>query len=292
MQGLPMKGLGGAPGGWRSADMLREQRDPILLKTGGNDRGGARKHARSTPRGPAGKAQAGGGKPRRPLPARAPLPGFADASAAEAPAAEAPPRQGWQAAITGTVQGLGYDLVDVERAGRGLLRITIDRLPGRVYGTPGAPDSGEFITVEDCEAVTRQLQYVLEVEGLDYARLEVSSPGLDRPLRHEADYRRFAGEAVKITLREPFEGRKHWEGVLGLGDTPESYTLQLKDDKLKTERQLGFVLAEVREARLVPVVNFKGRPARAGAPHAGTDEAAAGHSPASAPEQEERQNDR
>jgi ribosome maturation factor RimP len=118
-------------------------------------------------------------------------------------AADALARLGWQQAITGTIQGLGYDLVDAERAGRGLLRVTIDRIPGRVYGTPGAPDAGEFITVEDCEAVTRQLQYALEVEGLEYARLEVSSPGLDRPLRHDADYRRFAGQAVKVTLREP-----------------------------------------------------------------------------------------
>ena len=143
-------------------------------------------------------------------------------------ATEAPARQGWQQAITSTVQGLGYDLIDVERAGRGLLRVTIDRIPGRVYGAPGAPDAGEFITVEDCEAVTRQLQYVLEVEGLEYARLEVSSPGLDRPLRHDADYRRFAGQAVKITLREPFEGRKHWEGVLSLAEAEGAYTLSFK----------------------------------------------------------------
>jgi len=173
---------------------------------------------------------------------------------------EAPARQGWQQAITSTVQGLGYDLIDVERAGRGLLRVTIDRIPGRVYGAPGAPDAGEFITVEDCEAVTRQLQYVLEVEGLEYARLEVSSPGLDRPLRHDADYRRFAGQAVKITLREPFEGRKHWEGVLSLAEAEGAYTLSFK--KGTAEQQLGFVLAEVREARLVPVLDFKGRKAR------------------------------
>ncbi len=175
-------------------------------------------------------------------------------------AADAPPRLGWQTAIATTVQGLGYDLVDVERAGRGLLRVTIDRIPGRVYGTPGAPDGGEFITVDDCEAVTRQLQYVLEVEGLEYARLEVSSPGLDRPLRHEADYRRFAGMAVKITLREPFDGRKHWEGVLGLGEAGGAFTLTLEPGT--AGRQLGFGLAEVREARLVPVVDFKGRKAR------------------------------
>jgi ribosome maturation factor RimP len=202
----------------------------------------------------------------------------------EAAAADAPARQGWQQAIAGTVQGLGYDLVDVERAGRGLLRVTIDRIPGRVYGAPGAPDGGEFITVEDCEAVTRQLQYALEVEGLEYARLEVSSPGLDRPLRHDADYRRFAGQAVRITLREPFEGRKHWEGVLGLGTADGSYSLTFS--KGTAGQQLGFVLAEVREARLVPVVDFKGRKARppADAAPESTNESAAGPAPAAAPE--------
>lgn len=220
--------------------------------------------------------------PSRPAKPRA-LPGFA--AGVDDAAAEAPARVGWQQAIAGTVQGLGYDLVDVERAGRGLLRVTIDRFPGRVYGTPGAPDSGEFITVEDCEAVTRQLQYVLEVEGLEYARLEVSSPGLDRPLRHDADYRRFAGQAVKITLREPFEGRKHWEGVLGLGAADGAYTLMFK--KGTAEQQLGFVLAEVREARLVPVVDFKGRKPReaaAGPTDATTNESATRPGPEAAPE--------
>ena len=72
--------------------------------------------------------------------------------------------------------GLGYDLVDVEKGAGGLLRVSIDH-PGR----PAAPNA--FITVDDCEAVTRQLQYVLEVEGCAYERLEVSSPGLDRPLK-------------------------------------------------------------------------------------------------------------
>ena len=219
-------------------------------------------------------------KPGRALgrpPSRAPraLPGL-EPVAADVTLADAPPRQGWQQAISSTVLGLGYDLIDVERAGRGLLRVTIDRFAGRVYGTPGAPDAGEFITVEDCEAVTRQLQYVLDVEGLDYARLEVSSPGLDRPLRHDADYRRFAGQAVKITLREPFEGRKHWEGVLGLGVAEGAYTLMFKQGT--DERQLGFGLAEVREARLVPVIDFKGRKARAttaGADDTTTNEEAA-----------------
>jgi len=160
-------------------------------------------------------------------------------------------RPGWREAIEQTVTGLGYDLVDVERAARGLLRVTIDRIPGRTY--PGGDD--EFVTVDDCETVTRQLQYSLEVDGIDYERLEVSSPGLDRPLRRESDYARFAGQAVAITLKLPFQGRKVWKGVL----QPRDGGWNLVIDEGKGEQVLGFTFDEVREARLVPVVDFKGR---------------------------------
>ncbi len=217
---------------------------------------------------------------------------------------------GWQAAISGTVEGLGYELVDVERAPRGLLRITIDRMPGRTYSARGGQmtahadggavaglgadagavvrsevdavgDESAAVTVEDCEKVTRQLQYVLEVEGLDYARLEVSSPGLDRPLKRPADYERFAGQAVQLVLKQPFKGRKNWQGVLTADEAPGDaaapdvaavpagshsgqprWNLVFKDGK--AEQVLSFTLEEVREARLVPVVNFKGRKAQDG----------------------------
>ena len=81
----------------------------------------------------------------------------------------------WQAVIEETVRGMGYDLVELERSAGGLLRVTLD-FPW-VQGQPEQP-----ITVEDCERVTRQLQYTLEVENTDYRRLEVASPGIDRPL--------------------------------------------------------------------------------------------------------------
>lgn len=162
-------------------------------------------------------------------------------------------RPGWREAIERTVTGLHYELVDVERAARGLLRVTIDRIPGHAY-----PVESEFVIVEDCELVTRQLQYSLEVDGVDYARLEVSSPGLDRPLKREADFARFAGEAVSVTLKMPFEGRKVFKGVLGKADAEtEGWTLTFSAGKL--EQVLGFTLDEVREARLVPVLDFKGR---------------------------------
>lgn len=207
-------------------------------------------------------------------PTLASVPPAADAGVAAA--------KGWQAAIERTVAGMRYDLVDVERSAGGLLRVTIDRVPGQVYAT----GESEALTVDDCEAVTRQLQYVLEVEGCDYARLEVSSPGLDRPLRRGADYERHVGLPVEITLRLPHEGRKRWRGVLlgrataddvegGQVPEGEAWRLEIDDEvgqrkpvKGKQPRKaapvarpvLDFTLDEVREARLVPVVDFKGRP--------------------------------
>ena len=178
-------------------------------------------------------------------------------------------RVGWRQAIEATVAGLNFDLVDVENAARGLLRITIDRRPGQPYPA----GESEFVQVGDCEQVTRQLQYVLEVEGLEYSRLEVSSPGLDRPLRVEADFERFVGHEVNLSLKLPFQGRKNFRGLLQ--GVPGSWTLQLaakaSDTKRRAkvgtktqadaevEQELGFTLSELKEARLVPVVDFKGR---------------------------------
>jgi len=161
----------------------------------------------------------------------------------------------WTAAAEKTVTGLGYELVECERAPRGLLRVYIDRLPGQVYD--GGP--GEFVTVDDCEKVTRQLQYVLEVEGCHYERLEVSSPGLDRPLKRAADYERFAGSEVDVTLKMPFNGRKKFRGVL---EKAQAEAWRLVYSVGKVEEALGFTLDEVRDARLVPVLNFKGRTAQ------------------------------
>ena len=165
----------------------------------------------------------------------------------------------WQTAVEQTVAGLGYELVDTERGLNGLLRVYIDCLPG---------SQQEFIIVEDCEKVTRQLQHVLEVEGCAYERLEVSSPGLDRPLKKAADYARFAGQEIDLQLKEPFAGRKKFRGVLlaqavdgvQAGDAPglpDQWQLVFQDGKVS--QVLGFTIQEVREAKLVPVVDFKGR---------------------------------
>lgn len=182
-----------------------------------------------------------------------------------------------------TVRGLGYDLVEVQRHGGGLLRVTID-IPWELP-QPGQPVQAEaFITVEDCEKVTRQLQFALEVDGVDYRRLEVSSPGIDRLLRHEQDFIRFQGEEVDVILREPIgdaaqgqvaASRRKFRGTLeraGRGwqvvwsDAPPPKPGQRVSKKRPPPplQALGFTLDEIREARLAPVVNFKGRALREG----------------------------
>ena len=179
----------------------------------------------------------------------------------------------WLETVERTVTALGYDLVDTERSAGGLLRVYLDRVPGRQYDT----GTGEFITVDDCEKVTRQLQHVLEVESVAYERLEVSSPGLDRPLKRPADYARFTGERVALTLRMPFQGRKKFQGVLHAAEgdaAADGQAWRLVFDEGKGEQVLGFTLGEVRETRLVPVIDFKGR-RFAPAPHAGPGQAPA-----------------
>jgi len=96
--------------------------------------------------------------------------------------------------------GLGYELVMLERAGRGLVRIFIDK--------PGG------ITIDDCVAVSNHLTHLFAVENIDYDRLEVSSPGLDRPLVKPQDYARFAGESVTLKLRVPLDNRRRLSGQL------------------------------------------------------------------------------
>jgi ribosome maturation factor RimP len=185
-----------------------------------------------------------------------------------------------------TVTGLGYDLVEIERSAGGLLRITID-LPW----TPPVAGSTlveQFVTVEDCEKVTRQLQFAIEVEQIEYRRLEVSSPGIDRPLRHLQDFERFVGQVVDVTLKQPMgaaaagqvsASRKKFRGVLerseAVAAAPEAevaWQIVWRDEpdvkpgqKISKKRPqpplqaLGFVLSEIREARLAPIVSFKGR---------------------------------
>lgn len=111
-----------------------------------------------------------------------------------------------QSLLEEVVPGLGYELVDIEFGSRGLLRLFIDKPEG--------------ITIDDCAVVSNHLTRLFMVENIDYERLEVSSPGLDRPLKKPADFERFAGESVKVKLRVPLaDGRRHFVGKLeGLVD--------------------------------------------------------------------------
>jgi len=142
--------------------------------------------------------------------------------------------------LESTVAGLGYELVDYDCAPRGgLLRVFIDRSPADEAGLrPG-------ITHTDCERVSRQLERVLEVEGIGYDRLEVSSPGLDRVLKKPADFRRFSGERAEIRLRVPLNGRRRFVGVVR-GASEEGVELEV-DGALVS---LAFV--NLDQARLVP----------------------------------------
>lgn len=97
-----------------------------------------------------------------------------------------------------TLPGLGYELVDFELTAQGTLRVFIDQ--------PGG------ITVEDCATVSNHLSRVFMVEDIDYKNLEISSPGLDRPLKKAADFVRFTGEQAKIKTRLPVEGQKNFVG--------------------------------------------------------------------------------
>jgi ribosome maturation factor RimP len=135
--------------------------------------------------------------------------------------------------IEPAVSGLGYELVDVQASNGGrMLRLFIDK--------PGG------ITVEDCAAVSRHLTRVLAVEGIEYERLEVSSPGLDRPLRKGADFGRFSGQRAEVRMRTPdATGRRRFVGVLR-GENGGRVEIELDGQIVALE------LADVERAKLVP----------------------------------------
>ena len=139
-------------------------------------------------------------------------------------------RESW---LRETLVGLGYELVDLESSRGGLLRLFIDSPSG--------------ITVEDCARVSHHLTRALVVEGIEYERLEVSSPGLDRPLKRAEDYTRFAGQNVSVRLKLPRDGRRRFEGML-VGVEEGAVVLEVEG-----ERQ-SFALGDIDRARLVPDV--------------------------------------
>lgn len=134
--------------------------------------------------------------------------------------------------LESTLQGMGYELVEVERlAHNKLLRIFVDKECG--------------INIDDCVAISNHLSRLFAVENIDYGRLEVSSPGLDRPLRKEADFIRFKGETVKLKLRIPIQGQRNFVGVL--------QEINNGIIKLESEGKLfELELSNLGKARLVP----------------------------------------
>ena len=137
------------------------------------------------------------------------------------------------ALLESTLSGLGYELVMLERAGRGLMRIFIDK--------PGG------VTIDDCAKVSNHLTHLFTVENIEYDRLEVSSPGLDRPLTKPQDYQRFAGEQVTLKLRVPLNNRRRLVGAL-IGLAEDQVRLDIGGVEVTVD------LRNVESARLKPEI--------------------------------------
>ena len=134
--------------------------------------------------------------------------------------------------LESTLKGMGYELVEVEQlAHNKLLRIFVDKEGG--------------ISIDDCVTISNHLSRLFAVENIDYGRLEVSSPGLDRPLRKETDFIRFTGETIKLKLRIPVQGQRNFVGVLR----------EVNNGIIKLEvegKLLDLELSNVGKARLAP----------------------------------------
>ena len=136
-----------------------------------------------------------------------------------------------------TLPGMGYELVDVELTAQGILRVFIDKEGG--------------ITVEDCATVSNHLSRVFMVEDVDYKHLEISSPGLDRPLKKAADFMRFTGSMVKLKTRLPVDGQKNFIGRIESFDEA-AQTIVLAFDGKTAQIELS----NVDKARIKPEFKF------------------------------------
>jgi ribosome maturation factor RimP len=139
-------------------------------------------------------------------------------------------RESW---LRDTLRGLGYELVDVEMSRGGLMRVFIDSPKG--------------ISVDDCARVSNHLTRAFAVEGIDYERLEVSSPGLDRPLKRLEDFERFAGSRVTMRLKLPRAGQRRFEGRVVAVEDGE-VVLEIEGQRQR------FAYADIDRTRLVPEV--------------------------------------
>jgi ribosome maturation factor RimP len=142
-----------------------------------------------------------------------------------------------------TLPPMGYEVVGWEMSPKGrLVRVFIDK--------PSLGSPGGGVTVEDCAKVSNHLTHLFTVENIDYDRLEVSSPGLDRPLYKLADYVRFAGEDVQLNLHEMTDGARKWKGTLR----------GVEGDSVLVETAAGmhtFPFAGIDRCRLVPKIEWR-----------------------------------
>ncbi len=177
------------------------------------------------------------------------------------------------AIVTQTVEGLGYEFVEFERLARGLMRVTIDT------------DKAGGIGVDDCERVSDQLTRLFTVEDIDFERLEVSSPGVDRPLKRLTDWARFVGREAHVELFEPLHGpelpeagRRKFDGhIVSATDesiefsieeihharTPSEAARAKKNGKAKKSAPkesivVRFAFSDVDRANLIAQLDFKG----------------------------------
>jgi ribosome maturation factor RimP len=136
-----------------------------------------------------------------------------------------------------TLVPMGYELVDVEISPKGrTIRLFIDKPNG--------------VDVEDCARVSNHLTRLFAVENIDFERLEVSSPGLDRPLTKAADFVRFVGEEAEFRLRNPVDNARKVKGILrGCADGAV--------DIETVKGRLSIPLAEIGRARLVPRIEWR-----------------------------------
>lgn len=134
-----------------------------------------------------------------------------------------------------TLPGLGFELVDYELTPHGTLRVFIDKEGG--------------ITIEDCVTVSNHLSRVFIVEDVDYKNLEVSSPGLDRPLKKAADFKRFSGSLIKLRTRLPVDGQKNF--IARIDDCEQDEVVLSFDGKT-----VRIALSNIDKARIKPEFNF------------------------------------
>lgn len=139
-----------------------------------------------------------------------------------------------------TVPALGYELVDWDMSARSRqVRVFIDKPNG--------------VDVEDCARVSNHLTRLFAVESVEFERLEVSSPGLDRPVKRLADYARFAGHEAQLTLSAPVDGARRIKGILR----------GTEGDDVLVETAAGmksFPFGTITQARLVPAIDWRKGP--------------------------------